>query len=169
MLQADGHFMFEEGTLPSLAVPITAVDLRQVIDQGDRLLQEWDELQTAVPNLDIRLQATAELVPTGRMPMSKTEWSVATACDAQHTIRQIAQILDLDDFQMRHIVHYLLKIGVVEIVSPAADDTSNAPLEKSAPPSGFEAAFQNLRSNLQQQLAQLTERSHDGFQEAHPY
>jgi hypothetical protein len=154
ILQADGQFVFEDGALPALAVPITAIDLRQVIDQGERLLQDWDELNMAVPDLDITLQTTAQLTPTAtRKLMSKTEWSVAIACNAQRTIRQIAQVLNLDDFKMRHIVYYLLKIGVVEIVSPPAGDKPDTPSEKSVQPSGFERAFQNIRSSLQQQAA----------------
>jgi hypothetical protein len=153
ILQAEGQFKFQEGLLPSLDVPITAVDLREVIDQGDRLLKEWDELKTAVPDLGIYMQATDQLTPAaGRLLMNKTEWLVATACNAQRTLRQIAQTLNLDDFQMRRIVRNLLKIEMVEIVAPKRADTPNTLSVKPTAPSNFEAALQNIRSGLQQQL-----------------
>ena len=153
ILQADGEFTFEDGALPSLDVPVTAIDLRDVINQGSCLLQEWDELQTAVPHLDMTLRATDQLTPAaGRMLMSKTEWFVGTACQAHHTIRHIAQTLDLDDFQMRHIVHNLLKMGMVEIVEAKTVAKQDTLLMKPTPPSKFEAALQNIRSGLQRQL-----------------
>ena len=154
ILQAEGQFTFEEDVLPSLDVPVAAIDLREVIDQGDRLLQEWDELQSAVPDLDITLQATEKLTPVaGRTLMSKTEWLVATACNSQRTIRQIAQALNLDDFQIRGTIHNLLKIGMVEIVSDTTADKPLNLLAKPTHPSKFEAALQNIRSSLQQQAA----------------
>jgi hypothetical protein len=154
ILEAEGQFAFEDGTLPSLDVPVTAVNLREVIDQGDRLLNEWDELQTAVPDLDIYLQATELLTPAARhMLMGQTEWAVAIACNARRTIRQIAQTLNLDDFQIRRIAHNLLKIEMVKIVTPTVADNSLTSA-KPTPPSSFEAALQNIRSGLQQQVAQ---------------
>jgi hypothetical protein len=97
--------------------------------------------------------ATDQLTPAaGRLLMNKTEWLVATACNAQRTLRQIAQTLNLDDFQMRRIVRNLLKIEMVEIVAPKRADTPNTLSVKPTAPSNFEAALQNIRSGLQQQL-----------------
>jgi hypothetical protein len=152
ILRADGDFIFEEEVLPSLDVPVTAVDLRQVIDQGDRLLQGWAEVETAMPDVDITLKATERLTSAAGRLLTKTEWLVATACNGQRPMRQIIQALNLDDFQARHTIHHLLKIEMVEIVSPPAEKPLNSSV-KPAPPSKFEAALQNIRSGLQQQVA----------------
>ena len=151
ILYADGEFSFENGTLPSLVVPITAVDLREVIEEGDRLIKEWEIVQTAVPSLNICLQPTEQLTPVaGRLLMSKVEWAFASACTTHRSVQQIAQTLNLDNFRAKRIVHQLLKLGMVKVVAmtaPAVQQTQAA-----TPPPKFESTLQSLRANLQQNL-----------------
>lgn len=151
ILYGDGEFVFEDGALPSLAVPITAVDLREVIEEGERLLKDWDVVETAVPSLDICLQPTEQLTPAaGRLLMSKLEWLFASACTAHRSVQQVAQTLNLDNFRTRRIVHNLLKLEMVTITSMAAPSASIA--KEVTPPPKFEAALHSLRVNLQQHL-----------------
>lgn len=154
ILYADGDFAFEDGVLPSLTVPITAVDLREVIEEGERLVKEWDVVQTAVPSLHICLQPTEQLTPAaGRIFLSKMEWSLASACNAHRSVHQIARALNLDDFRARRMVHHLLKMNMVKVVSMSTSGIqSNG--EPTQPPK-FEAAMQSLRSSLQQHLVPL--------------
>lgn len=146
ILYADGEFAFEDNIVPSLTVPITAVDLREVIEEGERLIKEWDVVQTAVPTLQICLQQTEQLTPAaGRIYMTKMEWLLASACNAHHSVQQIAQSLNLDDFRARRIVHNLLRMNMVKVVSL----TNQAAAEATALPK-FDTAIQNLRASLQQ-------------------
>jgi hypothetical protein len=153
ILYADGDFSFDDGVLPSLDVPITAVELRPIIDEGDRLLKNWEAVQTAVPSLNIYLQPTAQLTPSaGRMLLTKSEWQVGSACNGHRTANEIAQTLNMDDFQMRRIVYNLLNGGMIQIVNNAPEPPSENSNTPGQPPI-FEAAIQTLRSNLQQQLS----------------
>ena len=151
VLFAEGEFSFEDGCLPSLVVPITAVDLREVITEGDKLVKNWDMVQTAVPALNIWLQPTEQLTPVaGRLLMNKIEWLFASACNGHRSVPQIAQTLNLDDYRTRHIVYNLLKLDMVQAVSLSASARKTA--AKPAQPPKFEAAIQSLRANLQQHL-----------------
>ena len=151
ILYADGEFSFEDGLLPSLVVPITAIDLREIIEEGERLLKEWEIVETTVPSLEICLQPTEQLTPVaGRLLMTKLEWALASACNAHRSVKQIAQTLNLDNFRARRMVHHLLELDMVQMVpwhAPSATITAEA-----TPPPKFEAAIQNLRANLQQHL-----------------
>ncbi|MCB8945603.1 MAG: DUF4388 domain-containing protein [Ardenticatenaceae bacterium] len=151
VLHADGEFVFEDGLLPSLSVPVTAVDLREVIDEGDHLKQQWGFVQLAVPTLEICLQPTNQLTPAaGRMLLTKLEWQFASNCHPRRSAQQIAQILNLDNYRARRIVHNLLKLEMVKVVSsppPPPPDTTEL-----LPPPKFEATLHSLRANLQQNL-----------------
>ena len=151
ILYADGEFSFESGTLPSLVVPITAIDLREIIEEGDRLVKEWEMVQTAVPSLNICLQPTEQLTPAaGRLLMSKLEWAFASTCTAHRSVQQIAQTLNLDNFRAKRIVHQLLKLDMVKIVAMATPTVQ--PTQEATPPPKFESAIQSLRANLQRNL-----------------
>ncbi len=117
ILYGEGSYTFEEDVLPSLDVPITAVNLKTIIKAGQQLLNEWDDISKAIPSLDLYphyKEVTVEVEQ--RFAMSKIEWLVAKSCNARQTLRQIAQSLNLDEFQIRRIIHAFLQLDLVELL-----------------------------------------------------
>ena len=46
------------------------------------------------------------------------EWRVVSYISHQNTIRQIAEVVNLNEFQIRRIVYGMLQAGLVEYVDP---------------------------------------------------
>ena len=116
---SEGTFRFESNVLPfenRITIPI---DLENVIMEGSRRMQEWEQLQDELPDLDVALRFAER--PEARLRdinLSVEEWRVVSFINPRNTIRQIAQYNSLSDFQIRKIVYGLRQAGLVELVQP---------------------------------------------------
>ena len=129
----DGTFHFESNVLPfgnRITIPI---DLENVIMEGSRRMQEWEQLQEQLPNLDVALRFAKR--PEARLrdvSLSVEEWRVVSFINPRNTVRQIAQYNNMSDFQIRKIVYALLQAGLVELVKSDREAVS-APSGAAAP------------------------------------
>ena len=116
---SEGTFHFESNVMPfgdRITIPI---DLENVIMEGSRRLQEWEQLQEELPDLDVALRFAER--PEARLrdiSLSVEEWRVVSFINPRNTVRQIAQYNNMGDFQVRKIVYGLLQAGLVELVRP---------------------------------------------------
>ena len=116
---SEGTFHFESNVMPfgdRITIPI---DLENVIMEGSRRLQEWEQLQEELPDLDVALRFAER--PEARLrdiSLSVEEWRVVSFINPRNTVRQIAQYNSMGDFQVRKIVYGLLQAGLVELVRP---------------------------------------------------
>jgi hypothetical protein len=115
----DGTFRFESSVLPfedRITIPI---NLENVIMEGSRQMQEWEQLQEELPNLNVALRFVER--PDARMRdinMTVEEWRVVSFINPRNTILQIAQYNNMSEFQIRKIVYALLQAGLVELIQP---------------------------------------------------
>lgn len=136
---SDGNFRFEASVLPfedRITIPI---NLENVIMEGSRRMQEWEQLQDELPDLDVALRFVER--PDARIRdinMSVEEWRVVSFINPRNTVRQIAQFNNMSDFQIRKIVYALLQAGLVEfiqaegVVKPAAPGKAPAAMRPPA-------------------------------------
>ena len=138
---SEGTFRFESNVLPfgdRITIPI---DLENVIMEGSRRLQEWEQLQEQLPDLDIALRFVER--PGARLrdiSLSVEEWRVVSFINPRNTVRQIAQYNNMSDFQIQKTVYGLLQAGLVELVRPEgvavsvpAGATTQAPMAMRRP------------------------------------
>lgn len=136
----EGLFRFDANdilTADRITVPI---DLESVIMEGSRRLKEWERLQDELPDLDVSLRFSDR--PSARLRninLTVEEWRVVSFVSPRNTIRQIAQAINLNEFQIRRIVYGMLQAGLVEIVEPVPVRSS---LSGSVPEDGVEDDFQ---------------------------
>ncbi len=125
---SDGLFQFEPNQLPpddTISIPI---DLENIILEGSRRLKEWERLQDELPNLDVALRFTDR--PRSQLRninLSVDEWRVISYINPRNSIRQIAQRIGMDDFQIRKIVYGLQQAGLVEIIEAEGLPTKQPP------------------------------------------
>ena len=122
---SEGTFRFEANLLPVRDRITIPIDLENVIMEGSRRLEEWEQLQHELPNLDVALRFAKR--PQARLrdiSLSVEEWRVVSFINPRNTVRQIAQYNNLSDFQIRKIVYGLLQAGLVELVSSGAAGAS---------------------------------------------
>jgi len=115
----DGAFRFDPNVLPPDDRITVTIDLENIIMEGSRRLKEWERLQEELPDLDMALRFTER--PNARLrniQLTVDEWRVISYINPRNTIRQIARLNSMDDFQIRKIVYGLLSAGLVELVKP---------------------------------------------------
>lgn len=123
---ADGSFRFDAMDMPSQNRITIPIDLESVIMEGSRRLQESERLQEELPNLDASLRFVGK--PDATLPkvnLTVEEWKVISYVNPKNTIRQIAKVNNLSEFQIRRTVYGMIQAGIVEVV-----DSSPAPVEE---------------------------------------
>jgi len=116
---ADGLFRFDANDAPPSDRITVPIDLESVIMEGSRRLKEWERLQEELPDLDISLRFSDR--PNARLRninLTVEEWRVVSFVSPRNTIRQIADAINLNEFQIRRIVYGMLQAGLVEIIEP---------------------------------------------------
>lgn len=115
----DGLFRFDANRIPPPDRITVPIDLESVIMEGSRRMKEWNKLQEELPDLDVTLRFASQ--PTSRLQnvnLTIEEWRVVSFINPQNTIRQIADAVELNEFQIRRIVYGMLQAGLVEYVEP---------------------------------------------------
>ncbi len=115
----EGLFRFDANTIPPSDRITVPIDLESVIMEGSRRLKEWEVLQEELPDLDVSLRFSDR--PNSRLRninLTVEEWRVVSFVSPRNSIRQIADAINLNEFQIRRIVYGMLQAGLVEIVEP---------------------------------------------------
>ncbi len=113
----DGLFRFDANSIPPTDRITVPIDLESVIMEGSRRMKEWQQLQNELPNLEISLRFASK--PDTRLRnvnLTVEEWRVVSFVNPRNSIREIAQAVNLNEFQIRRIVYGMLQAGLVEIV-----------------------------------------------------
>ncbi len=114
-----GDFRFEPNQLPPEERITVPLNLENLIMEGGRRQQEWEKLRDEIPDLEAPLRF-AERPNTNlrNISLSVDEWKVISFINSRNTIRQIAQFLGMDDFQVRRVVQSLRRAGLIEMTQP---------------------------------------------------
>ncbi|MGC9335086.1 MAG: DUF4388 domain-containing protein, partial [Anaerolineae bacterium] len=116
---SDGMFHFEPNQLPSDDAITVPIDLENIILEGSRRVKEWERLQDELPDLSVALRFTDRPQAQLRnINLSVDEWRVISYINPRNSIKQIAQRIGMDDFQIRKIIYGLLQAGLVEMLAP---------------------------------------------------
>jgi len=115
----DGLFHFEPNQLPSDDAITVSINLENIILEGSRRVKEWERLQDELPDLGVALRFTDRPQAQLRnINLSVDEWRVISYINPRNSIKQIAQRIGMDDFQIRKIIYGLLQAGLVEVLQP---------------------------------------------------
>jgi hypothetical protein len=114
----EGLFRFENEMPPPEDRINVRLDLANLIIEGSRHLQEWEELQDEIPSLDLSLKFTER--PMTNVNLSVQEWRVVKYIDPKNSMKQIAAATRMTDMEMRRIVYGLMQAGLVQMVRPSS-------------------------------------------------
>jgi len=115
----DGLFRFDANRIPPPDRITVPIDLESVIMEGSRRMKEWNRLQEELPDLDVTLRFASQ--PNARLKnvnLTVEEWRVVSYISPENTLRDIANAVNLNGFQIRRIVYGMLQAGLVEFVEP---------------------------------------------------
>ena len=115
----DGAFNFEPTLLPAEDRITVPIHLESVIREGTRRVQEWEMLQDELPDLDMAMKFTERPDTNLRnINLSVDEWRVISFINPRNSIRQIAEVNKMNEFQIRKIVYRMMSAGLVDLVRP---------------------------------------------------
>jgi hypothetical protein len=115
----DGFFRFDNDVLPPEDSITIRLNLENIIMEGSRNVQEWENLSEEIPNLDMALNFVERPDANIRdVQLAVEEWQVVSYINPKNTIKQIAKANKINDLEIRRIVYGLLQAGLVEIVRP---------------------------------------------------
>ena len=115
----DGFFRFDADILPPGDSITVRLNLENIIMEGSRNLQEWENLKDEIPNLDMALNFVERPDANIRdVQLTVEEWQVVSYINPQNSIKQIAKANKISDLEVRRIVYGLLQAGLIEIVRP---------------------------------------------------
>lgn len=108
-----GNFEFHLGN-PNGPVGGTVISVTDALDEAQRRLAEWQELQRLIPSLDVQPRLVSELDP-GEVTLDREQWRILTAVDGRRNLRSIARALAMSDFEVCRAMRNLLEARVVEL------------------------------------------------------
>ena len=120
----DGSFSFDEREDDSLAQePIQlAVSVENLIMEGSRRLEEWEQVRRKIPDLDA-VVGMAPVVSEGDtvdVNLQPDEWRLLTVVDGRRSVRELVDLFGQGEFHLCRILYGMVASGLL-VVQPAAD------------------------------------------------
>lgn len=139
------------------------IDTWDMLDRAERQAKQWQRVRPILPSLDV----VPALLPTtnlNNVQIHVQAWPVLSAINAQRTIKQIAEEIDLELLEVCLILVYLLERKLIGIKKPSslpkfiepnnqAAKPTAAPEPKPATSTGS-TFFDRILSTAQQQAEQ---------------
>jgi hypothetical protein len=132
----EGFFSFEEGDVDDLLPEATvSISTESLLMEGARRIDEWSRIATRIP--DLRLVPRLSGIPQEHPPqldLLPNEWEVLAMVDGTRTVREMAQLLAMSDFEVARVLYGLVCTAVVEVDTDAiprgATPPAGAPLDE---------------------------------------
>lgn len=124
----DGEYRFEEGPLPTEEIITLQMSTGRLILEGVKRIGDWTRLSSELPSLDSVLRLTANpLILFQDVNLDEKERKMVSLIDGRRTIRDIFAGSELDAFSTLKILHFLLSIGVAEVMEAGFEPAEQQP------------------------------------------
>jgi hypothetical protein len=132
-----GKFEFaEETALPDHAVTIS-VDLSNLIMEGARRIEEWEQCTQLLPDKSMVFRVVA--APRDeKITLTADEWKILFLINGQRTIEELCRDSDEEPFQVYRVLYGLYANKLIETVSPVRA-MEDATVRQSSPAFGSES------------------------------
>ena len=141
LVWTEGTFSYDPDLAPAEDDITIDLDLGPFIDEGRRRVEEWQQLRAAIPSLDAVVMLRPH--PRVRLPeitLSHREWQLAASVGGGRRLVDLAELLSMDEFEIRQVARGLEARGLIELAQPstlaASEPTataSNVALEDERP------------------------------------
>jgi tetratricopeptide (TPR) repeat protein len=126
---SEGYFSFEEGEPQAdIADDGAGLTAEALLMEAARRIDEWARMADRIPHADVvPALSDAENDHAASLDLRPHEWQVLAAVDGVTTVRSIAAMVGLNEFEAARVVYGLLSTGIVTLVA-----APSAPLEEDA-------------------------------------
>jgi hypothetical protein len=108
-----GKFTFTPGLSPGERSIETPTD--QLLEEGQRKVVEWEHIREAIPSMDVVFRLAGRR-DSDDINLKPAEWNILTQVDAMRSVREISNVLNLDEFGVAKILYGLYSAGLLEVV-----------------------------------------------------
>lgn len=120
----EGSFVFEQDVEPDDAGG--PVDADPVLDEATRRIDEWSEIEAAVPSLGHRVDLSAELSRSD-VVIDQARWRAVAAIGGGTSVGDLGHALQQDELDVSRTVKTLVELGLVQVGEPAEDGVGDPP------------------------------------------
>mgnify|MGYP003572994490 CR=1 FL=1 len=126
----EGFFHFETDIAPPEDKITVRVNLENLILEGSRQIKELEHLEDEIPTLEIGVKYVDRPgANVANLKLTSNEWKVIPYVDPKNTLRQIASVTGMTDFQIRQVIFSLVQAGIVEMVRPETPQGTPPPIQ----------------------------------------
>jgi hypothetical protein len=125
----DGDFVFDSDVTPES--PGDPADVEPVLDQAEKMLDEWKLIEAVVPSLDAWVTLTPEL-SVDEITVDQARWRLLVAIGAGTTVGRLGDQLELAELAISRSVKDLVESDLASIGDAPAEVATPAPLTEPA-------------------------------------
>ena len=115
----EGIFRFETDIAPPDDKITLKINLENLILEGSRQIRELEHLEDEIPSLDIGVKFVDRPgANVANLKLTSQEWSVIPYIDPKNSLKKIATVTKLTDYEIRQVIYSLVQAGIVEMVRP---------------------------------------------------
>lgn len=127
----EGDFRFEPDVNPPPESVIIPLSIENIIMEGTRRIDEWTRIKDKIPSLDVIVRFSDQPHEKAKgVNLTQDEWRVFARINGVSTIRQIAQVTGLGEFEAARIIYGFLAAGLVVLMKQPPGG-KNSPLPPS--------------------------------------
>ena len=112
----EGEFIFNEGQLPANREGLVELNTMNIVMEGTRRVDEWDEIQKVLPSdHQILRVSSSPQTKSDEVTVSLDEFRVITLIDGQRTLTEILETSPLGEFSTSRAIYKLMLSKLVEV------------------------------------------------------
>lgn len=158
----EGEFIFKEGQLPATREGLVEMNTMNIIMEGTRRIDEWDEIQKVLPNdRQILRVASVPQVKSDEVTISLDEFRVITLIDGKRTLPEIIEASPMGEFVTCRAIYKLICAKLVEIAGAREAEVTDPREEDSLfwlLLRVYASAFTTIQRTLERKLGPDNER-----------
>jgi len=106
----EGDFSF----IPNQPAPEESISLttEQMLLEASRKAEQWEDIKEVIPTTDIIFNISPS-GSTNTVSLKPIEWQVLAQVNGQRSVADIAEILELDEFDVAKIIYSLVTAGLL--------------------------------------------------------
>jgi hypothetical protein len=113
---ANGRFEFESRTAGD-ASPAVLLRVEDLVEEGLRRLEEWEDLKERIPDLGTVL-ALQHALHTAEVTIASDEWRLLTLVDGKRSVADLVSVIGRGEYATVRRLAHLVDRGVVHVVRP---------------------------------------------------
>jgi len=117
----EGSFAFEAEVAHDAPGP--DLEVESLLDEAERILAEWHQIEAVVPSLDAYVTLRRTLAGPS-VSIDQEHWTTLVVVGAGSTVRSIGDALSLPEIPVSRALRDLAELGVVEIEAVAPADAA---------------------------------------------